>query len=70
MDNPEQEISSLPKLAEQKRIPDRRFFSVEFPGHIENIEKAKELIGGDRAILNASASSPTTDGNSGALAKQ
>ncbi|KAI8349032.1 transcription factor IIIC, subunit 5 [Mortierella sp. GBAus27b] len=58
MDGTEQEIPNpqhiqTPKPAELWRIPDRKFFSVEFPGHVENLEKAKELIGGDRAILNA-----------------
>ncbi|KAG0006884.1 tau 95 subunit of transcription factor TFIIIC [Modicella reniformis] len=56
MDNTQQPISLNPippKLAELRKVPDRKIFSVEFPGHIENIEKAKELIGGERAILNA-----------------
>ncbi|KAK3828879.1 MAG: RNA polymerase III transcription factor IIIC subunit-domain-containing protein [Benniella sp.] len=52
MDNAE-ETPIPPKPAVLRRVPDRKFFSVEFPGHIENLERAKEMIGGDRAILNA-----------------
>jgi hypothetical protein len=59
MDNAE-ETPIPPKPAVLRRVPDRKFFSVEFPGHIENLEKAKEMIGGDRAILNASVCCPTT----------
>ncbi|GJJ73905.1 general transcription factor 3C polypeptide 5 (transcription factor C subunit 1) [Entomortierella parvispora] len=31
----------------------KKIFSVEFPGHIQNSEKAKQCLGGDNAILNA-----------------
>ncbi|KAG0346699.1 tau 95 subunit of transcription factor TFIIIC [Podila humilis] len=33
--------------------PEEKLFSIEFPGHIENMEKVKAALGGDRAIANA-----------------
>ncbi|KAF9110602.1 tau 95 subunit of transcription factor TFIIIC [Mortierella sp. AM989] len=41
------------KLAKVEQVPEAKFFSIEFPGHIENINKAKEALGGEHAITNA-----------------
>jgi hypothetical protein len=32
----------------------KKIFAVEFPGHIQNLDKVKQCLGGDIAILNAS----------------
>ncbi|KAG0057394.1 tau 95 subunit of transcription factor TFIIIC [Gryganskiella cystojenkinii] len=31
----------------------KKIFSVEFPGHVQNIDKVKQVLGGDNAIMNA-----------------
>ncbi|KAF9318807.1 tau 95 subunit of transcription factor TFIIIC [Podila horticola] len=33
--------------------PEEKLFTIEFPGHIANIDKAKAALGGERAIANA-----------------
>jgi len=32
--------------------PEEKLFTIEFPGHIANIERAKAALGGERAIAN------------------
>lgn len=52
------------ELAPVGQVPDVKIFSIEFPGHIQNPEKVKEALGGEQAIINASAfftSRPTLD---------
>ncbi|KAF9170232.1 tau 95 subunit of transcription factor TFIIIC [Mortierella sp. AD010] len=44
------------KLSKIEQVPDAKFFSVEFPGHVENVDKALEALGGKRAITDASNS--------------
>ncbi|KAG0018491.1 tau 95 subunit of transcription factor TFIIIC [Entomortierella chlamydospora] len=41
------------KLSKIEQVPDAKFFSVEFPGHVENVNKALEALGGKRAITDA-----------------
>ncbi|KAF9397459.1 General transcription factor 3C polypeptide 5 [Mortierella sp. AD011] len=41
------------KLSKIEQVPDAKFFSVEFPGHVENVDKALEALGGKRAITDA-----------------
>ncbi|KAF9941900.1 tau 95 subunit of transcription factor TFIIIC [Mortierella alpina] len=45
------------ELAPVEQVPDVKIFSIEFPGHIQNSEKVKEALGGEQAIINASAHS-------------
>ncbi|KAF9436846.1 tau 95 subunit of transcription factor TFIIIC, partial [Entomortierella beljakovae] len=33
------------KLAPIEQIPEKKFFSIEFPGHIKNLDKAKDALG-------------------------
>ncbi|KAF9349019.1 tau 95 subunit of transcription factor TFIIIC [Mortierella sp. AD094] len=46
----------IKKLSKVEQVPDAKFFSVEFPGHIQNVNKALEALGGERSITNASSS--------------
>ena len=49
------EESYQPQPAKVEQVPEAKIFSVEFPGHVVNLEKAKQAIGGDQAIVNASS---------------
>ncbi|KAG0205384.1 tau 95 subunit of transcription factor TFIIIC [Mortierella sp. GBA30] len=42
------------KQAAIEQVPDTKIFSIEFPGHVRNVDKAKEALGGEQAIINAS----------------
>ncbi|KAF8978960.1 tau 95 subunit of transcription factor TFIIIC [Entomortierella lignicola] len=47
--------TSTRKLSKVEQVPETKFFSVEFPGYIKNLDKALEALGGEQAITNASA---------------
>ncbi|KAF9896888.1 tau 95 subunit of transcription factor TFIIIC, partial [Lobosporangium transversale] len=36
-----------------EQVPERKIFSIEFPGHVQNLDKAIEALGGEKAITNA-----------------
>ncbi|KAF9135884.1 tau 95 subunit of transcription factor TFIIIC [Mortierella sp. 14UC] len=38
--------------ATMQQVPDVKLLSIEFPGHIKNINKVKEALGGEQAIRN------------------
>ncbi|KAI1314320.1 hypothetical protein EDD11_002304 [Mortierella claussenii] len=42
-----------PQRAKAQQLPDKKIFSIEFPGHVQNLNKVKEALGGDHAITNA-----------------
>ncbi|KAF8940721.1 tau 95 subunit of transcription factor TFIIIC [Dissophora ornata] len=44
------EESYQPQPAKVEEVPEAKIFSIEFPGHVVNLEKAKQAIGGDQAI--------------------
>ncbi|KAG0301575.1 tau 95 subunit of transcription factor TFIIIC [Linnemannia gamsii] len=41
-----------PQPAATHNVPDVKLLSVEFPGHVKNINKVKEALGGEQAIRN------------------
>ncbi|KAI7816009.1 RNA polymerase III transcription factor IIIC subunit-domain-containing protein [Gamsiella multidivaricata] len=47
------ETTPKAKFADIQSVPDTKIFSVEFPGHVQNLDKVKEALGGDQAIANA-----------------
>lgn len=53
-------MEQTPQLATTHKVPDVKLLSVEFPGHVKNINKVKEALGGEQAIRNVSLSSRTT----------
>lgn len=50
-------MEHTPQLATTHKVPDVKLLSVEFPGHVKNINKVKEALGGEQAIRNVSPSS-------------
>ncbi|KAK3846233.1 MAG: RNA polymerase III transcription factor IIIC subunit-domain-containing protein [Linnemannia gamsii] len=41
-----------PQQAVMHQVPDVKLLSIEFPGHVKNINKVKEALGGEQAIRN------------------
>lgn len=53
-------MEQTPQLATTHKVPEVKLLSVEFPGHVKNINKVKETLGGEQAIRNVSLSPLTT----------
>lgn len=53
-------MEQTPQLATTHKVPEVKLLSVEFPGHVKNINKVKEALGGEQAIRNVSLSPLTT----------
>ncbi|KAG0073322.1 tau 95 subunit of transcription factor TFIIIC [Linnemannia elongata] len=45
-------MEQTPQLATTHKVPEVKLLSVEFPGHVKNINKVKEALGGEQAIRN------------------
>ncbi|KAF9933606.1 tau 95 subunit of transcription factor TFIIIC [Linnemannia zychae] len=45
-------MEDTPQIASIHKVPDVKLLSIEFPGHVKNINKVKEALGGEQAIRN------------------